>query len=432
MKALLKIFWLEVVSVWRSGTFAILTAVSVAWMFAFPYVVKGDGTAEGAREMFVRYSLGGVFALLVVALLATATGVLAKERTAKRLQLTMVRPVRYCAIAFGKIAALTLAGAVVLAVASGLLLFRVDATARCSHVLSPTLPTPQEEARLMYEDYMKDPQTPENVRKAKKSVVLRLLTQRALDHYQTIPTNEVASWKFESLGGLEGLGGLGGLDGLDGLAVRMRFTNQFEMRQDVDGLFRLGGLTGVVSNITQAVLTVPLKGDVSGVGTDSCELTFANRGKNALMLRPRKDINILVPADSFVANLLRAYLVMVAVLAFVIAVGTFLSASLGRPVALFVAIVMLALSEMSPSVIEQYPDALETSRLDRLGLAMTRAVAGITRPISALSPLEALSKDECVETDDVIRSLLVNLAVTPLFLALLTAFVMPRKQDDLG
>lgn len=420
MKALWQIFWLEVVSVWRSGTFAILTAVSVAWMFAFPYVVKGDGTAEGAREMYVRYSLGGVFALLVVALLATATGVLAKERAAKRLQLTMVRPVRYCVIAFGKIAALTLAGAVVLAVASGLLLFRVDATARCSHVLSPTLPTPREEARLMYEDYMKDPQTPENVRKAKKSVVLRLLTQRALDHYQTIPTNEVASWKFE------------GLEGLGGLAVRMRFTNQFEMRQDVDGLFRLGGLTGVVSNITQAVLTVPLKGDASGTGADSCELTFANRGKNALMLRPRKDINILVPADSFVANLLRAYLVMVAVLAFVIAVGTFLSASLGRPVALFVAIVMLALSEMSPSVIEQYPDALETSRLDRLGLAMTRAVAGITRPVSALSPLEALSKDECVETDDVIRSLLVNLAATPLFLALLTAFVMPRKQDDLG
>ena len=82
MKALLKIFWLEVVSVWRSGTFAILTAVSVAWMFAFPYVVEGDGTAEGVREMYVRYSLGGVFALLVVALLATATGVLAEERAA--------------------------------------------------------------------------------------------------------------------------------------------------------------------------------------------------------------------------------------------------------------------------------------------------------------------------------------------------------------
>ena len=420
MKALWQIFRLEIVSVWRSGTFAILTAVSAAWMLVFPYVVKGDGTAEGVREMYVRYSLGGVFALLVVALLATATGVLAKERAAKRLQLTMVRPVRYCAIAFGKIAALTLAGAAVLAVASGLLLVRVDATPRCSHVLSPTLPTPQEEARLMYEDYMKDPQTPENVRKARKSVVLRLLTQRALDHYQTIPTNEVVSWKFE------GLGDLGGL------AVRMRFTNQFEMRQDVVGLFRLDGLTGVVSNITQAVLTVPLEGEASGAGPGSCELKFANRGKNALMLRPRKDISILVPADSFVANLLRAYLVMVAVLAFVIAGGTFLSASLGRPVALFVAIVMLALSEMSPSVIEQYPDALETSRLDRLGLAMTRAVAAVTRPVSALSPLEALSKDECVETNDVIRSLLVNLAITPLFLALLTAFVMPRKQDDLG
>ena len=249
---------------------------------------------------------------------------------------------------------------------------------------------------------------------------MRILAARAVDHYQAIPTNEVTSWQFPTFEP----------SGSD-VRVRMRFAAQFDTRQDVRGRFTLGDLAAPVSNITQAVVTVPLStAQVSEGPADT--LAFFNGGRNALMLRPRKDINVLVPADSFVANLLRAYLVMVAVLAFVIAVGTFLSASLGRPVALFVAIVMLALSEMSPSVIEQYPDALETSRLDRLGLAMTRAVAGITRPVSALSPLEALSKDECVETDDVIRSLLVNLAATPLLLALLTAFVMPRKQDDLG
>jgi len=422
MKAFWNIFCLELVALGRSGTLAILTVASVAWMAVFPLVIKSDGTAEGARELAVRFSLGGVFALLVVTLLATATGVLAKERAARRLQLTMVRPVRYFAIALGKVAALVVAGAAVLAVAAALLAFRADLSARCSHVISPQLPTPREEAEIMYADYMKDPQTPAAVKKAKKEVVLRLLTQRALDHYQTIATNEVARWTFAAGDGLSGA---------DGLSVRMRFTNQYEMRQDVVGLFRLGTLSGAVSNITQAVLTVPLKGEAGAPDGKTAELTFANGGKSALMLRPRRDLNLLVPADGFAANLVRAYLVMVAVLAFVIAFGTFLSASLGRPVALFVAVVVLALSEMSPSVVEQYPDELGANRIDRIGLMITRAAAEVTHPISALSPLTALSKDECVEWRTVGRALLVNLAVTPLLLSLLAAFVMPRKQDDL-
>ena len=96
---------------------------------------------------------------------------------------------------------------------------------------------------------MKNPDTPAEVRRARKGIVLRLLAQRAFDRYQSIQTNETASWTFE---------GLDGLDALENLAVRMRFTNQYEMRQDVRGVFTLGDRRGVVSNVTQAVLTVPL------------------------------------------------------------------------------------------------------------------------------------------------------------------------------
>ena len=419
MKALCEIFRLELTALVRSGTLALLTAVSVLWVLAFPFLARGDGTAEGARELYLRYSLGGVFALLVVCLLASATGTLARERAAKRLQLTVVRPVRYSAIALGKIAAHVLVGAVVLGLAALIVLFRTETDVRCSHVLAPVLPSPAEEAKLMYDTYMKDPSTSDEIRKAPKAAVLRLLTQRAIDHYQTIQTNDVASWKFE------------GLEGLDGLSVRMRFTNQYEMRQDVAGTFRLGGLTGVVSNITQAVLTIPLKSESGqGLAPGDVELSFVNRGGHPVMFRPRKDLNLLVPADGFSANLLRGYLVMVAVLAFVIAFGTFLSAALSRPVALFVAIVMLLVSEMSPSVLEQYPDALETSRIDRIGLAMTRVAAELTHPISSLSPLEALSKDECIEARLVGQAWAVDFLALPLLFAFLAAFVLPRKQED--
>ena len=412
-----RIFWLEFTGFVRSKALALLVAASVAWMFALPLVMKGDGTAEGMHELYVRFSLGGVFTLLVVALLASATGSLAREREAKRLQLTLVRPVRYTLIVFGKILAHVAAGAMVLAVACGALALKVDLARPCNHVFSPIMPTPREEAKAMYEAYMKAPETPEAVKKAKREIVLRLLENRAVDRYEVVRTNETVTWKF------------GDLRGAEGLSVRMRFSNQYEMRQELRGTFTLGDVQVAVSNITQAVLTLPLTDGVTGAVPQSGELAFENRGDSALMLRPRKDINLLVGADGFGWNLARAYVVLLSVLAFVVSVGVFLSAGLGRPVALFVAFVMLIVSEMSPSVVEQYPDELETSVVDRIGLHITRFAAEVTRPVSASSPLEALSKDECVEPAAVARLAAADLAVVPLVLSLLAAFVLPRKQD---
>ena len=146
------------------------------------------------------------------------------------------------------------------------------------------------------------------------------------------------------------------------------------------------------------------------------------------MFRPRKDINLLVPADAFGWNLIRAYAVLVAILAFVVSLGVFLSAGLGRPVALFVAFVTLVVSEMSPSVVSQYPDELETNLADRIGLRITRFAAEVTRPVSSAAPLEALAKDECVEMGEVLRLVAADFLLVPLLLSLLSAFVLPRKQ----
>ena len=414
-----EVFLLELRSLVRSKTVAMLVVAAVAWMLAFPHVVRGDGTAEGLRELTIRFSLGGVFALLVVALLASATGSLARERAARRLQLTLVRPVRYVAVALGKIAAHVVAGAAVLGVACLVLVFSQDMSVPCNHVLSPLMPSPREEAVEMYGKYMADPKTPDEVRRTKKSIVLRLLENRAMDRYDTIPTNSVAGWKF------------GRLEGMEGLSVRMRFTSQMNMRQMVRGVFRLGELEGVVSNVTQTVLTVPLRlRDGAAMPSGESRLVFDNRGDSALMLRPRRDINILAAADAFGWNLLRAYLEMVAILALIVSLGVLLSAGLGRPVALFVAIVALIVGEMSPSVVEQYPDELETNVVDRIGLAITRFAAGITRPVSSLSPLGALSRDDRIEPRDVVLLMLSDIVLAPLLLSLLVSFAMSRKQEE--
>ena len=96
---------------------------------------------------------------------------------------------------------------------------------------------------------------------------------------------------------------------------------------------------------------------------------------------------------------------------------------------MFVAVVMLIVSEMSPSVVQQYPDELETKFVDRIGLYITRFAAEVTRPVSAAAPLEALAKDECVEPAAMLRLAAADLLAVPLFLSLLAALILPRKQD---
>lgn len=419
MNSLWRLFSLEFLALIRSRTLLLLTLASVAWMFAVPHILVGDGTSEGARQMFLKYSLGGVATLLSICLLASATGSIARERAAKRLQLTLVRPVPYFTIALAKTAALVSAAALVLALACLIALAHEGPARPCRHVLSPVLPSPRTEAEEMYQAYMESPDTPDAVKKAKRDVVLRLLERRAIDHYQTIPTNSAAVWTFkldEKMAAKTAAP-----------SVRLRFSNTYNTRDDVSGVLTFNNFTGHFNNITQAILEVPLSPTNETAAAHT--LTFFNNGHSAVMLRPRADIQLLLPADSFAANLLRAYLEWVGLLTLLISFGVFLGAGLGRAPALFTAVVVLLVSEVSPSIIEVYPDELETKRADRIGLVITRFAADATHPLSALAPFTKLAADEAIEWNDLARATTMNIIVLPLLFAFLSALVMPRKEE---
>ena len=89
-------------------------------------------------------------------------------------------------------------GASVLAVACAILALRTGLSEPCSHVLRPVMPSVREEAEAMYGAYMADENTPEAVKRAKKSVVVRLLANRAVDRYDPVLTNETAKWRFRT------------------------------------------------------------------------------------------------------------------------------------------------------------------------------------------------------------------------------------------
>lgn len=417
MNSFWRIFSLEIVSAVRSWTFALLAVAAAAWVWLSPLLLKGDGTVHGAREVYIRYGIGGVFALLVVSLVSTATGSIARERAAKRIQLTMVRPVRYMTIAAAKTAAISSIGASVLALSMLLMAVRLGEGPVCSHVLRPLMPSPEEEALAMYEHFMASPETPAQVKKTDKKIVLRLLANRARDNYLSIATNSEAVWSFN-------------LDReLVSPKVRFKFSTSYDQRADVAGKISIAGWSAIVSNMTEMAVTVPLIKSDDASSSDG-RMSFFNSGKGALMLRPRCDIELLLPADSFFANTFRAYLELVAVITLVVAFGVFLGSCLMRPVALFTAMTVLAVGEISPSAVEQYPDQLETDKVDRIALSFARFAALATRPVSSLSPLQSLSDNECVEPSEVARVMAIDIFVLPFILCLAASFLMPRKQDE--
>lgn len=417
MKAFREIFRLEWRALVRSRAFALMLVASVAWMFAVPHLVKDDGTAAGAFELNVRYSIGVVFALVLVSLASSAAGSLSKEREARRLQLTLVRPVRHFVVALARMFALVSAGAVILGVSSAVLVAQVGVGRECDHVLAPVMESPKAEADRLFDEYMeKYPDFREKVKSQGEREVRLYLVQYVKDQLQTVATNETASWRFD----------LKSVPQDAEMAVRVRVTDLFGRLRHVGGEFSLGGRKGALSHINKTIVRVPLEG---GSHSDGDELVFRNEGGASVTINPRNDLNLLVRADSFAWNAFRAWLELTSVLSLIVAVAVFLGAALGRSVAVFSVVAMLVVMVVSPSVLEDYPDPTTMNRVDRMSLALTEAAARVTAPFSVYSPVSALESDSCVERAEALEAVGVNVVLLPLVFALLSGLVMSRKSD---
>ncbi len=420
MRKFFEIFRLQWRALARSGAFAALLVASVAWMLVLPRIMRGDGTESGEFAMQVRYSLGIVFSLSVVALSASAAGSIATEREARRLQLTMVRPVRLFAVALARVAAITAAGAAVLAIAAAILWFQTGRGRTCDHALSPILESPETAADRMFDDYMKRyPDFREKVGETGEGEMRRYLAQYVRDSYQTVSTNESASWSFD----------LSGFGGSRDYSVRVRMTDLFGRLKDVAGTFSVNGRAGDLDNVSKTLVAVPLSREVRTDEDRVDVLSFANTGTTSVTIYPRRDLQLLIRADSFAWNLFRAWLELVAVLALVVAVGVFLGASLSRPVAVFVMISLLFVAVVTPSTVENCPDPTTTTAADRVGLAISRFSAAATSPFYAYAPVGALEDGTCVEWSEVGEALATDGVFIPLVLSLLAGLVMSRRES---
>lgn len=417
MKAFLSIVALELKAAFRPKSLYALLAFAIGWVFAWPCVARSDGTDAGAFALRVLYSLGAVFALVLVSFAAAAAGSLSRDRAAKRLQLTMVRPVWHSLIALGRMTALSLSAALVLGASCVALLAREGNSRRCDHVFAPKLEDPAAVAERTYKEYCtKFPDFRRHAEEAGVGNVKNYLMQNARDEYQSVAKGETATWEFPSA------------PERGRFSARVMMTDLFGRLDKVDGVFRLGDASGEMIRLNKTVARVPLATAAGGRESSSGNrvLSFENRGGTDVSFQPRRDIRLLAEADGFAWNLLRAWLVMSAVVSMAIAMAMFLGACLSRSVAVFCVCAILAAATVAPTALNQAPDPFTATKVERVSLRLTAFADAATGPLNSYSPITALSEGECVERSDVLSSALFGFAAFPFVFALLAGLVMSR------
>jgi hypothetical protein len=145
------------------------------------------------------------------------------------------------------------------------------------------------------------------------------------------------------------------------------------------------------------------------------------------MMRPRRDVELLAPGDSFLANSIRATCEMLALASLLAAFGLFLSAALSRPVAIFTAVVLLAAALMAPDAVSQFPDEFHATLGEKAGLAISRAVTRFTAAISNVSPVSDLASNRAVMMRDVLKAVFSDVVLWPCLFLALSAYILRRK-----
>ncbi len=407
----------------RGRVLAVLLAAAILDHLLLPSLIRSNGTADGWREMFMCVVPGSVHLFICIALVSCACGLFAVDRDGHRLSLTLVRGVSAFSVAFGKWLALCAVGAIVLFANAAFTQVRMMDAPPCRHHLRPAMPPAAVVAESLLEDYLKDPKTPERVRKAPRSEVLSLLANKEIDRYDVIAPGATVRWPFPADAARPGA------------VVRVRFATAFELRAPLVGRFEFGQYSAAVSNSTQSVTDLPLllsdvagaKGASPAAAAEEEGLAFTNEGTENVMLRPRRDLEIMNMADSFSLNLLRATLQMLSTVALLSAFGLFLSSALSRPVSIFTALVVMAVAMMAPSVVEQYPEELGATAADRMGLWFSRTVQSLTASATAASPVSDLAAGKCVELRDLAASVVRDALAVPCAFLALAAFIARRR-----
>lgn len=442
MRTLRQIFGVTLVTLRalvRTKTVPALTLLLLLCVTLLPRLITGDGTPAGAFKILLTYTLGFAFGLLCLVTLIAACGLFAAEIDSTRIHLTVVKPLTTFQLWLGKWLALVLLAVTLLAGVYALVYVQITLSMRqpvwqeqvtlvSRHVVHPTLPSLQEEARMVYDEMKRHNALPTN---RTERQILGTLAARAHDRYDVINPGESLKWPFTFAQPLA-------TNSI--VTVRIRFDTEYSTRSKVVGGCRLAttaqpneGVEVELNDLTQNEIEfdVDLRA-FNGIAPTGFELSFQHRGdpekSSGLMVRPRQDVVLLTTATSFEANLVRALIVQGSILALLAAFGLMLGACFSLPVALFAALILLVVVQIGDVVVEITSDEDKEVVSNRIGLWVSEGATTLTAHADAGAPLAALAHGEVIKTELIAQSLFWNGGLTPLLFALVSAWILRRRE----
>jgi len=428
----------------RTKVVIFLVLMQVLCALVLPRIVKGDGTATGDLSILLTYTLGFSFGIQALSTLWSSCSLFASEISNFQIQLSVVKPVRYMTFWIGKWLALLVLNGALLIFVYAIVYAQVRWVERSQgwdasvipasqHVARPLLPTPQEEARQLFETMKAQKKLPKDL---SDKAIFATLEEQARERYDIInPGDEVLLTCRLIRPPQEG----------EKITVRFNFDTEYSTREHFKGVCRLMLKDNPqvfterkLESVTQNEIRLEFNADdfikraTEGHSLRDYIISFKFTGEDdkasALLLRFRKDVALLIPGGSFEANLIRSALVQWSVLAVLAAFGLALSAVFSFPVAAFAATVVLVLIMIGGGVLPQVSKEDEQEWQNRVGIAVLRSAQYVTRHNSEISPLRSVVKGERIPDRSILISVFWNMGLMPLVLAVLACAALTRRE----
>ncbi|HMP77728.1 MAG TPA: hypothetical protein PKE12_15640 [Kiritimatiellia bacterium] len=433
MRRILAIAAIAIRSAIRSRMVVCLLGLLVLAVVGLPLSLKGDGTAEGQLRIIITYSLGAAFALLALASLWAGALTIAQEVEEKQIQMLAAKPVRRAEIWLGKWLGLMTVNAGLLLTAglvTALLLPRelldaqtAESGADWRAVFRPIQPVAEDyaqAARAALAERKRAGDIPEGSANAQ---ALRAIQQELLVRGATVAPGARRNWTFAMPRA-----------GKTGEVFRLRF--RFSSSQLGLDTVRVRWLAGppnqpdawrsagaFTPNLYQ---TIELPGELAAAG-GRLVVSFINEdpAHQTLVFDPQDGLRLMLPYGSFAANYARALGLLLLRLGFLAALGVTAGALFSSPVALFMALALMLMSQLAGFTSEfrtQTDGPIAVMEL------VSGGIRAALRPLAAPPVLDAVATGMRVEPAWLLRIAGIQLLLYGGAFAALGATVLTRRE----
>lgn len=339
LSKILAISGLTLCTAMRSRVFGLLIAMVAICIAGLPLVIKSDGTAAGQTQLFIHYAFGLTMTLLTIAAAWSAAGAVSLEVSGRQMHVLVTKPVHAAEIWLGKWLGLMTINLVMLGLAGGLMYGLLRWTTR-NTVLSADEQVSLREEVLTAHSFIRPDQP---VAKPPHSGVGRAMF--------AVPPAGTQSWIFRVPQRFR--------PG-DALFLQFQFaTSRIERQMPVNGLWLIGAdnfpkpyraLGAYTPHVGHALklppatpgqrLTVTYKNvETAAPGTPGAPAT--------VLFAADTGAQLLIREGGFEGNFIRAFLLVLARLAFFTALGLTAGALFSFPVAVFTAFAFLLITGLS-------------------------------------------------------------------------------------